>query len=69
VNQTDPIVASPTIIIGDGDVIELGEETKSDNSIIVYYLIIGILLISIFIVIFLLIRETKHRKKSIWKKV
>ena len=58
-NQSDPFVDSPTIIVGDGETIELGEEDDTDLSSIVYYLIIGILLILIFIVIFLLIKATK----------
>ena len=44
--------------MGIGETIESGEE-KTDPSIIVYYLIIGILLILIFIVIFLLIKASK----------
>jgi hypothetical protein len=59
-NQSDIPTDSPPIDMGIGETIGSKEE-KTDPSIIVYYLIIGILLVLIFIVIFLLIKASKSR--------
>ena len=63
-NQTDPIATSNPTVVVDTETIQLTGDSESDPSLIVYWLIIGILLILIFIVIFLLIKSRSARHKS-----
>jgi hypothetical protein len=59
-NQSDIPTDSPPIDLGIGETVESDEgDEKIDPNVLIYYLIIGILLILIFIVIFLLIKASK----------
>ena len=61
-NQSDIPTDAPPIDLGIGETIESDEsDEKIDPSVLIYYLIIGILLVLIFIVIFLLIKASKSR--------
>ena len=61
-NQSDIPTDAPPIDLGIGEAIESDEsDEKIDPSVLIYYLIIGILLVLIFIVIFLLIKASKSR--------